>query len=317
MQKGDCMFYEWRYELRCLINDPDFNDHSILLAIRRSLKGTARKIMISLGETATVSDIHERMEDTFGEISTKTMIMQEFFNAKQRPDESVTLFGCRLENLLQTAIECGHLNRGSKNDLLRNKFWTSLYSDQLKSQTRHKYDTILEYNALLREIRKVDKELSLQSTSTSRPKVQANAISSDQSLDDRFLDLEQNLKKEMAKYDAKFDLLAERLDRLQFGPSPSSPQPPECYQGNYNSPHPSGSFQGNYNSPKPSGSFQGNFRYPQPSRGFQGNYRSPNPSYQSNPRPDNRQGRGRGFGRGLPRGAGNGASHYPRSQPKE
>jgi hypothetical protein len=340
MPKGDCTFSEWRYEVKCLKNDPDFNEHSILVAIRRSLKGTARKIMISIGEAATASDVFDKLEDNFGIVSTKPMIMQEFYNAQQRPDESVTLFGCRLETLLQTAIESGHITRASKNEFLRTKFWSSLHSDQLRSQTRHKYDANLDYNSLLREIRQVEKELSLRASTTTsicRPKVQANAVVSDHSLEDRFQELEQNVKRDMAKFDSKFDMVLDRLDRLQVGASPSSsqtpqygqgdyhptptpqygqgdyhpPQTPQYGQGNYNPP----SFQGNYNPPQPS--FQGNNRFQQPSG--QGSYRASNPSgpYQSNQRPYQGHGRGRGYGRGVPRGAGNGASHYPRSQPKD
>ena len=234
LQKGDCVFSEWRYEVRCLQSDPDFSDHCILLAIRRSLKGTARKIMIPLGETATVSDILVKLDAMFGDVSTKGMLMQEFFNAQQRADESVTCFGCRLETLLQTAIDNGHLSRDAKNDLLRHKFWTSLRSDQLKSQTRHKYDTVLDYNSLLREIRQVEKELSLtQPTASSKSKAQASAVVTDQSLDDRFADLEKNLKKEIAqvetrlesKYESKLDQVLHRLDQLQFGTNPSPSQP--------------------------------------------------------------------------------------------
>ena len=110
--------------------------------------------MIPLSATATVTDILGKLEAMFGD--ARGMIMQEFVNAQQRPDESVIAFGCRLETLLQTAIDNGHHTDDSKSDLLRHKFWTSLSSDKLKSQTRHKYDTILDYNQLLREIRQVD-----------------------------------------------------------------------------------------------------------------------------------------------------------------
>ena len=45
------------------------------------------------------------------------------------PGECATSFGCRLESMLQNAIESGYLNKSSKNDLLRHKFWTSLSSE--------------------------------------------------------------------------------------------------------------------------------------------------------------------------------------------
>ena len=88
------------------------------------------------------------------------MIMQEFFNSYQKEHETVAAFGCRLETMLQTAVDHGYLQKESKNDMLRHKFWQSLSSEKLKSQTRHKYDTIFSFDLLLREIRMVEKQLS-------------------------------------------------------------------------------------------------------------------------------------------------------------
>ncbi|XP_041349398.1 modulator of apoptosis 1-like [Gigantopelta aegis] len=160
-QKGDVSFNEWRFEIQCLLADPDMTPSVVLQAVRRSLKSTARKMLISLGERAGVEDILSKLDILFGDVVTNGMIMQEFFNAFQKKDESVTAFGCWLESMLQLAIDYHCLDRNSKNDLLRHKFWISLKSDQLKSQTRHKYDTIKEYDELMREIRQVEKELSL------------------------------------------------------------------------------------------------------------------------------------------------------------
>ncbi|XP_052809305.1 paraneoplastic antigen Ma3-like [Mya arenaria] len=159
--KTECTFVEWRYEVKCLISEPDIHEHYLLQAIRRSVRGTARRLLIPLGENATVTDILEKLDAMFGDVSTHGMIMQEFFNAIQRVDENVTSFACRLETLLQTAIENGHMSPQSKNDLLRHKFWTSLNSETLKGQTRHKYDTLSDFNSLFREIRTVEKEISL------------------------------------------------------------------------------------------------------------------------------------------------------------
>ncbi|XP_033731308.1 uncharacterized protein LOC117320935 [Pecten maximus] len=133
--KGDVTFGEWRYEVRCLQHDPDISQNLLMQAIRRSLKGVARRMLRSLGETATVGDILEKLDTLFGDVSTNGMIMQEFFSCYQLKDESVTNFGCRLENMLQVAIEGGYLDRAAKGELLRHKFWTSLSSTELKSQT--------------------------------------------------------------------------------------------------------------------------------------------------------------------------------------
>jgi hypothetical protein len=239
LQKGDCIYTEWRYEVRCLLSDPECTEHGILLAIRRSLKGTARKIMIPLGENACSGDILEKLDAMFGDVSTNGMIMQEFFNAQQLANESVTSFGCRLETLLQSAIDKGHLTSSARNDLLRHKFWTSLSSEKLKAQTRHKYDSVLDYNSLLREIRQVEKELSISSqTSTSKARAQANGLAVDATVESRLKDLESALKNEIlqvesrlqSKYDSKLDQILQRLDGLQAAPA----QPTPSYKHNNN-----------------------------------------------------------------------------------
>ena len=54
------------------------------------------------------------------------------------------------------------------------KFWTGLFSDVLKLQTRHKYDFITDYN-VLREI-----EISKPVSSTRKKKIGHNPVSADE-----------------------------------------------------------------------------------------------------------------------------------------
>ena len=225
---------EWQFEIRCLRNDPEVSSSQLVQAIRRSLRGTARKMLIPLGEKATVDDILTKLDALFADISTNGMIMQEFFNSFQRPNENVTTFGCRLESVLQTAIENGHLCREAKNDLLRHKFWSSLSCDRLKSQTRHKYDTITNYDELLREIRQVEKEITLNQTTKlessgssysgkqggNGKKVCQQAITTDgdrvdsleKRFDKRFHDLENRMT---SRIESKFNAILEKLDDKQ------------------------------------------------------------------------------------------------------
>lgn len=56
-QKGDVSYSEWRFEIRCLQSDPEVSFSHLLQAIRRSLRGTARKMLIPLGDKATTGEI--------------------------------------------------------------------------------------------------------------------------------------------------------------------------------------------------------------------------------------------------------------------
>ena len=43
--------------------------------------------------------------------------------------------------------------------MLRSKFWTGLKSQELRSSTRHLYDSVKDFQLLLKEIRKVEQEI--------------------------------------------------------------------------------------------------------------------------------------------------------------
>ena len=47
--KGDVTYREWRYEVQCLMNDQEINETTIIHSNRRSLRGTARTMLIPLG----------------------------------------------------------------------------------------------------------------------------------------------------------------------------------------------------------------------------------------------------------------------------
>ena len=79
--KGEVSYREWRYEVLCLKASRDISDTSLITSVRRSLKGTAKQLLIPLGEKASIGEILKRLDLFFGDISTNEMIMQDFFNA--------------------------------------------------------------------------------------------------------------------------------------------------------------------------------------------------------------------------------------------
>lgn len=81
-------------------------------------------MLIPLGEKTIFRDILEKLDMLLGDVSDNGMIMQEFFGAYQLLSECATSYGCRLETMMQNAIDNGYVDKASKNDLLRHKFWT-------------------------------------------------------------------------------------------------------------------------------------------------------------------------------------------------
>lgn len=177
-------------------------------------------MLIPLDEKATVIEILDKLNILFGEVSNNGMIMQEFFNTFQFEGECATSFGCRLESMLQNAIDNGYLSKSSKNDLLRHKFWTSLSSERLKSQTLHKYDTLKNYDHLLLEIRKVEKEMAINktpaekvSTDFKNSRLHQHGIAVEDEVEEKINKRIENLQTELeGKIDDKFNQILQKLD---------------------------------------------------------------------------------------------------------
>ena len=209
--KGDVSYREWRYEVMCHQSDENILEASLLQGMRRSLKGTPRQTLIPLGKDATVDTILGKFDVLYGDVSSNGMIMQEFFNCGQKQNESATDWACRLETLLQTAVEAGHIGSHAVNDMLRHKFFASLRSSDLKSQCRHKYDNTDDFQDLLREVRIVERELNTKTeldVATAIKKPQAQALVSEESVDSK-------IDKKLAAFEKKLDdKFANFLNRL-------------------------------------------------------------------------------------------------------
>ncbi|XP_033731005.1 paraneoplastic antigen Ma2 homolog, partial [Pecten maximus] len=168
-QRGETTYEGWRYEVRCLASDSTLSEELVLQAIRKSLRGIARQTLIPLGPMATLDEVLKKLDTFFGNVASNEVVLQQFYSATQKEGESVTAFVCRLEALLQLAINSGHVSPSARDDMIRSKFWTGLRCDRLKGQTRHKYDSIKSYDLLLREVRAVDLELNPAQKAANKP----------------------------------------------------------------------------------------------------------------------------------------------------
>jgi hypothetical protein len=243
LAKGEISFYEWRHEVRCLMRDSSIPKHQVLQAIRTSLRGTARRLVVSLGDSVSIDSIFQKLEFNFGEPARQGITMREFFNCSQRPNESVTSFGCRLEITLEQAFEGGHIPRSGRNELLCERLWSGLLSETLKTNTRHKLDTAVNYDHFLRDVRQAEKELSL--TNNTKVKAHANLQTSTFDVKSKMEDLEKRLNSKISHIqsacDKKFNTIIERLDSMSASNRPSPPQhlfnqPPPPLPPSFNQP---------------------------------------------------------------------------------
>ncbi|OWF43332.1 hypothetical protein KP79_PYT16083 [Mizuhopecten yessoensis] len=70
--KGDITYIEWRFEIRSLDRDPDISPSLLIQAIRHSLRGSARRMLITLGVGSSVAQILTKLDSLFGDTSTQT-----------------------------------------------------------------------------------------------------------------------------------------------------------------------------------------------------------------------------------------------------
>jgi len=73
--KGDVNYRTWRYEVNCLIKEKMFSKDSLLLGIRRSLRGESAAMAMRLGESASVGDVLDTFHAAFGNTETPESIL--------------------------------------------------------------------------------------------------------------------------------------------------------------------------------------------------------------------------------------------------
>ena len=66
---------------------------SIAQAIRKSLAGHAKSVLQAMGPKAKPLEMVNRLESTFGQVASGEAVLQEFYTADQRSDESLVDWG--------------------------------------------------------------------------------------------------------------------------------------------------------------------------------------------------------------------------------
>ena len=162
-QKGDISFEVWKFELSCLIKE-NYPDSLILQSIRKNLRGKAREILLTLGETAKPSNILNKLEGIYGNVSTSEVLLQKFYIESQGKDESVADYSIRIENLLRKAIRSRTISDDKRNEMLCSKLWNGLADRLLKISSQYTYETVKHFNQLRKKIRAIEQDLSVSST---------------------------------------------------------------------------------------------------------------------------------------------------------
>ena len=93
----------WTFGLNCLIKASVYPDSLILQAIRKSLRGISRDILLTRGESASPSIILNKLEGIYGNVSSNEVLLLQFYLESQLENESIADYRVRIENLLRRA----------------------------------------------------------------------------------------------------------------------------------------------------------------------------------------------------------------------
>ena len=149
-----------------LLKSKRYPESSINHAVRNSLKGQTRKVFINMYPESTNQEIIDKMESVFGNVASGESVLQEFYTASQKKDESITEWGIRLEEILQRAIAKGYATSEQKDKMLKERFWRSLYKSELKNATRMHFLSEDSFETLRRKVRAEETEMATDKTAT-------------------------------------------------------------------------------------------------------------------------------------------------------
>lgn len=160
--KGDNTTYDlWRYEVRCLMNEKTHSVDAIRQAIRRSLKGEAGRVVMHLGENADIAQIIQKMDSVYGYIDEKESVMSEFYSSRQKPEEDVASWSCRLEDILDRAIKIKKVHPSEADSMLHDMLWKGL-KPELKDKSHYEKEKYLTFDDLRVALRKIEKDQQLE-----------------------------------------------------------------------------------------------------------------------------------------------------------
>lgn len=198
-------FEEWRVEVNAMMDSGLYQEDILRQAVRNSLSGKTRKILLTLNSKATTPEIVEKLESVYGNVTSGETVLAEFYSAKQRKEESVSEWGVRLEGVIQKAIDKGHVKWTQKEEMLKTRFWRHLYSEELRNATRMYYETTDDFESLRRKVRMEESEIKTAKENTVPEKETIQTNVKQQTAKDEHLDLLKNLLDRMKRLEKELE----------------------------------------------------------------------------------------------------------------
>ena len=156
--KNEASYPQWRSEVESVLKTGIYQEAMIITNIRRSLRGRAADVLLAMGSDVTVMQILDKFDVRFGDIFPTDVTLEQFFTARQLPNESMAAWGCRLEDLLNRVRDPS--SASAARSMLRSRYWSGIYSDRFRNALRHHFDDGADFESLLKYARIAEQEPS-------------------------------------------------------------------------------------------------------------------------------------------------------------
>lgn len=169
-QKGDVTYPQWRFHLKCILQDGKFSTSAIRQAIRFSLRGTAGDVMMYLDESSTPDTILDKFDVVFGSNLTTEQRLMQLFNAKQTAEESIVTWSLRLKRFFSQVKETSSFSKEVE-PMLPAIFFYGLHNKEVIQATRHLFTDKITFDDLLAAVKKAEFECQSSSSTKELKKV--------------------------------------------------------------------------------------------------------------------------------------------------
>ncbi|CAG2194016.1 unnamed protein product [Mytilus edulis] len=221
-KSGDTTYELWKQEVKLLMKQ-SYEKEAILNAVRRSLRGEAGYAAMRLDLDASVEEVIHKLDSIYGNVDKKEELLAEFYGSRQKEDETVTSWSCRLESLMGQAVERGIVGRQDVDGMLHSMLWTGLRTS-LKDISGHKYDTIKEFDSLRVALRQIENDHMHREVLTKSSKPQTSKAAIEQSDAEDIKGMIQQMTTRMDRYEKKLE--KQEPTQQQQPPWQQQQQPP-------------------------------------------------------------------------------------------
>ena len=149
-----------------MIDSGVYPDMSLLMAFRKSLKGSAADVLLHLGTGITPASCVQKLDTIFGNVLPIGTLLERFWSARQNQGESVRTWACRLQGLVSQVSDVDpSIFPPGNQSMLRTKFWSGLRDDKMRIELRHLIDSNVSFDQILRSARVIENEATKDATS--------------------------------------------------------------------------------------------------------------------------------------------------------